>query len=45
MFLTKKAVAAHFGKEKPISTALHFVITGGLVEFEVKGKVVQGSLF
>jgi ATP-dependent exoDNAse (exonuclease V) beta subunit len=45
MYLTKKAVAAHFGAEQPISTCLHFVMTGGLVEFEVKVKVVQGSLF
>ncbi|MFK7948022.1 MAG: hypothetical protein AB8G11_10545 [Saprospiraceae bacterium] len=44
-YLTKKAIAAHFGDEQPIFTALHFVMTGGFVQFEVEGKVVQGSLF
>ena len=44
-YLTKKAIAAHFGDEQPIFTALHFVMTGGFVEFEVEGKVLQGSLF
>ena len=44
-YLTKRAIAAHFGDEQPIFTALHFVMTGGFVQFEVQGKVVQGSLF
>ncbi len=45
MYLTKKAVAAHFGNEKPIKTGLHFVMTGGFVQFDIEPKVVQGSLF
>lgn len=45
MYLTKKAAANHFGEEQPIMTCLHFVMTGGFVEFDIKMKVVQGSLF
>lgn len=45
MYLTKKAVAKHFGTQQPITTCLHFVMTGGFVLFDVDMKVVQGSLF